>query len=301
MRLERVGHLPAGQDDDPFLSLAVEGKFAYLIQGNVAKPKRLQVVDVSDPARPRIVGTTRVRDQAMSLAVSGTRVYVLDEPNLRVFDVADPASPREMASCRLGSNLWDLAIQGRYAYITNVVCMFVVDLENPTSPRQVGRIALEEAQGIAVQGKYAYIASNIEGLAIVDISNPNAPREVGRFRGPQGAADVVAVGKHAYIVGGEDAVTLWIADVTDPQRPTSVGKFGDWIQGSIAMQGNYVYLAGGDLDMVDVSKPATPRQVGSFSSATHVTAVGTFVYVASSDGLSILRPTTNPQQAGDPN
>jgi hypothetical protein len=128
------------------------------------------------------------------------------------------------------------------------------------------------AQGICVNGKYAYVACDIEGLYILDISDPQRPQVIGEFDPPQGAADVVEGGQYAYIVGGEDGVTLWIADVSNPRRPRSVGKFGDWIQGSIAVQGSYAYLAGGDLDIVDISNPDAPRQAGSYPNASDVVA-----------------------------
>ena len=124
-----MGHIPNG-GDDPFLSLAVQGKYAYLIQGNVEKPKRLHVVDISDPSQPRIVGSSPLTDSAMHLAVSGNHVYVLDEPNFRVFDVSNPAAPRDVGSCELGKLLWDLVIQGRYAYVTDVESVRVIHAEH---------------------------------------------------------------------------------------------------------------------------------------------------------------------------
>jgi hypothetical protein len=293
-----VGHLPAGVND-PFLSLAVEGQHAYLIQGNAETPKRLHVVDLTDPSQPRIVGSTPVTTYAMRLAMSGHFIYVLDEPNFRVFDVSNPAEPHDVGSCELGKGLWDLAIQGRYAYVTDVESVRVIDLENPAAPKQVGRCEVETAQGIAVAGQYAHVACDIEGLHILDISDPQSPQEVGVFRSPQGAADVAVVDKYAYIAGGEDAVTLWIADVSHPKRPKGVGKFGDWIQGSIAVQGDYAFLAGGDLDIVDISNPAAPQRAGSYPGATDLVAVDDRLYIVNDDGFSILR-VVNTGAAADP-
>jgi hypothetical protein len=288
VRLDQVGHL-AVVGDDPFLSLAVQGKHAYLIQGNVEKPKRLQVVDLSDAALPRIVGSCHVTVGAGRLAVSGEYVCVLDDPHFRVLDVSQPTAPREVGSCELGELLWDVAVQGRYAYVTDVHSLRVIDLENPAAPRQVGRCDLVTAQGVCASGKYAYVACDIEGLYVLDISDPKQPQVIGEFAEPAGAADVVEVGENAYVVGGEDAVTLWIADVSNPRRPRAVGKFGDWIQGSIAVQGNYAYLAGGDLDIVDISNHDAPTQAGSYPNASEIVAADGLLYVVNDAGLSILR------------
>ena len=289
VRLEQVGHLAVVGDNDPFLSLAVQGKYAYLIQGNVEKPKRLHVVDLSDPALPRIVGSMPVTVQANRLAVSGQHVCVLDEPHFRVVDVSKPAEPREVGSCELGELLWDVAIQGRYAYVTDVESLRVIDLENPAAPQQVGRCDLVTAQGVYVSGKYAYVACDIEGLYVLDISDPKQPQVIGEFEQPQGAADVVEVGQYAYVVGGEDAVTLWIADVSNPRRPREVGQFGDWIQGSIAVLGNYAFLAGGDLDIIDISNRDAPMQAGSYPNAAEIVATDGLLYVVNDAGLEILR------------
>lgn len=292
VRLERVGHLPDG-GDDPFLSLAVQGKYAYLIQGNVEKPKRLHVVDLSEPSRPRVVGSCPVTVEAGKLAVSGNDVYVLDGPNLRVFDVSDPAAPRDVGLCELGKSLWDVAVQGRYAYVTDVESLRVIDLQNPTTPKQIGRCDVADAQGVAVVGQHAYIACDIEGLSIVDISNPNSPAQVGRFNGPAGAAAVAVVGKYAFIAGGEDAVTLWIADISDPKQPRSVGKYGDWIVGSVAIHDDLAYIAGGDLDILDISNPAAPKRVGSHTDVGFVSIAGDDVFVLGDEGFSILRVARN--------
>jgi hypothetical protein len=235
----------------------------------------------------------------MRLAVSGNHVVVLDEPKLRVFDVSKPTELREIGSCELGEQLWDLAIQGRHAYVTDVESVRVINLENPSAPKQVGRCDVASAQGIHVGGKYAYVACDIEGLYILDISDPQRPQVIGEFDPPQGAADVVEVSQYAYIVGGEDAVTLWIADVSNPRRPRSVGKFGDWIQGNIAVQGNYAYLAGGDLDIVDISSHDAPTQAGTYPNAWEVVVAEDKLYIVNDTGLTILRVVTTNQPERD--
>jgi hypothetical protein len=288
VRLEQVGHITAGVND-PFLSLAIQGKTAYLVQGNSETPKRLQVVDLSEPTKPRILGSCPLTAYAMRLAVSGSHVYVLDEPNFRAFDVSKPAMPREIGACKLEGNLWDLAIQGKYAYVTDVESVRVIDLTDPSKPRQVGQCKVAEAQGIALAGGYAYIACDTEGLSIFDISKPDKPEQVGRFTGPQGASAVVISGKYAYIAGGEDAVTLWIADISDPKAPKSAGKYGDWIAGNVAVEGNRAYIAGGELDILDVTNPAAPRSVGRHKDAGTVIIKGDTAYILGDEGFSIFR------------
>lgn len=288
VRLERVGGLEV-VGDDPFLSLAVQDRTAYLVQGNVQAGKRLHVVDISEPSEPRIVGSCDLTIQASALAVSGRYAYVLDEPRLKVIDVSVPDRPYEFGSCELGEHLWDIAIQGGQAYVTDIASVRVVDVSEPAAPKEIGRCELEEAQGITLAGRHAFVACDNEGMNIVDISDPRAPRQVARFAESSGAADVAIAGKYAYVAGGEDAVTLWVVDISDPNRPKGVGRYGDWIAGSVAMLGDYALIGGGELDIVDVSNPAAPKQAGSYRDARFVTVRGGDIFILGDAGFSILR------------
>jgi len=72
VRLERVGQMIPGDVDDPIAALAVQGKYAYLAGFE------LRVVEVSEPSRPRAVGSCRVTEVIgdRALAVSGNYAYV---------------------------------------------------------------------------------------------------------------------------------------------------------------------------------------------------------------------------------
>src|SRR5262245_36527635 len=55
----------------------------------------LQVIDVANPASPRIVGTVDTPGDASDVAISGRYAYVADESSgLQIVDLIDPASPR---------------------------------------------------------------------------------------------------------------------------------------------------------------------------------------------------------------
>ena len=59
----------------------------------------LQVVDVSTPASPQIIGSVATPGQALSVAVVGTTAYVADgHIGLQVIDVSTPASPQIIGS-----------------------------------------------------------------------------------------------------------------------------------------------------------------------------------------------------------
>ena len=55
------------------------------------------------------------------------------------------------------------------------------------------------------------------------------------------------------------------------------------------VQGDIVYLAGGDLDILDISNPAAPKRVGSHGDVGFVTIAEDNLYVVGDEGFSILR------------
>ena len=102
-------------------------------------PHGLFVIDVSDPAHPRLAGQ-------------------LVGDFLR--------NPR----C--------VAIQFRYAFVSDDDGLKILDITNPERPIPVrtGFVRLQNAGRLYVARTYAYVANGPEGLAIVDVENPERPR-----------------------------------------------------------------------------------------------------------------------------
>jgi hypothetical protein len=99
----------------------------------------LFVIDVRDPAHPRIAG------QVMSDFLRNPRC---------------------------------VAIQFRYAFVTDADGLKVFDITDPDRPLPVrtGFVRLRNAGRLYVARTYAYVANGSEGLAIVDVENPEQPR-----------------------------------------------------------------------------------------------------------------------------
>jgi hypothetical protein len=110
MRLELLGRIP-GSADDVVGHLAVQGSHVY-----VTKEDDLRVVDVADPAKPRVVGSLKFKGRVGAVAVAGSHAYVLNEEYLRIVDIAKPAALRLVASHKMpGGLLWDITLAGKYA------------------------------------------------------------------------------------------------------------------------------------------------------------------------------------------
>ena len=203
-------------DARPAFKLAlqvVDGRW-YLYATHFWEP-RLSVLDVTDPAVPRVVAAVEGPAHTATWQVQvadGLLVQGLEhipgpwggDPSLpadegvRIFDVRDPVQPVLLSHWRTGAhgthrNHWT---GGRYVHLAASQPGFdgnvyvVLDIDDPTRPVAVGRWFLPEqyvaAGGAAgrrisfhgpayVEGDRAYLPYGAAGLVILDISDVTAP------------------------------------------------------------------------------------------------------------------------------
>ena len=206
-----------------------------LFYAHTAPPTCVTSIDVTDPARPRVLAQVPVaypHIRCNSLGVSGTTMIVAqntDEPGqpgggALIFDVADPAHPRQLAyfdtsggPSRGAHYIW--FADGQYAYLSTGAPDFV-----PAVPPR----------------------GDDQFLMIVDVRNPRAPKEVGRWwmtgmrKGEPGAP--LPRTKTA------DGVRMHSAFVS-PTRPNRL--YAGWIDGGIVI--------------LDISDKTKPRLIGQRS------------------------------------
>ncbi len=250
-------------------SVAVSGNYAYVPTGccdDGLCTGALQVVDVSNPAAPIIVG---------SALISSSRA----------------------ATC--------VAVAGTHAYVTTGLCynvqctggLEVFDVSNPALPTRVTSVPMEYAHSVMVAGNYAnVVAGHVRGLRVVDISNPAAPVMVCSMDVP-GAVEVAVAGDLACV-----AVTAWsggggleILDVSNPGAPIVIGSIDTSGADNVAIDGIYAYASNRfGVRVIDISDPASPVFVGganvlSLPYVTDVAVANGLVYLADySNGLIIL-------------
>jgi hypothetical protein len=98
VQVEPVGQWP-GFARGPAYAVAVAGQYAYVAAGLAG----LQVIDVSDPGNPRLVGGLDTPGSAEGVAVSGQYAYVADgEWGLHILRIGDAATPPRAWTDRSG-------------------------------------------------------------------------------------------------------------------------------------------------------------------------------------------------------
>lgn len=233
----------------------VLGNYAYVAAGEMG----LQIFDISNPYKPKLLGGFDSAGSAQGVFVRGNYAYLADgKEGLRVVDITDPKSPKETGGLA------------------------------PRNPQGVKKPQGDEgvqpgATDVYVVGNYAFVACGIGGLQIVDVTDPTKPN-AGKddrhgFDVPVGgiANGVYVVGNHVYVAAGNAG--LQVLEVQDffPTIGTtsSIGTTGSsgivqlgvvdtpghamdvWINPNTSER--YVYVADekGGLQIIDVGENFT--------------------------------------------
>lgn len=197
------------------------GKYAYV----AANKAGMWIIDISNPANPRRVGTIDTPGQAYGIDVSGSYAYVAaGSAGLHVVDISEPLQPVLVATVGTEERDVDVTVVGSYAYVAAEEAGFrIIDIADSQAPVVVASLTLPgDANGVAVLPPFAYVASGGAGLHIIDISQPDAPLIVSQFHELY-ARSVFVVGSHAYVATERDG--LQVVDVSDPVNPAVLAGF----------------------------------------------------------------------------
>jgi hypothetical protein len=299
---ELLGRWP--EFGNPPNAIAVDGAYAYCVfsAGDLIKPfvSGLGIFDVSRPEAPTLVGSYR-STAAQDVFVRGSHAYLADLlEGLVILDVRDPARPRRVAEEPLdvqqnGGGGRRVFVSGSLAYVAdNFNGLVVVDVGDPASPRLVGEVVWPGlANGILVAGGHVYVVDAYDrgSLQVIDVSSPDRPQLVGRYEGRLSTDFSIAAG-HAFVAG---AGGLAILDLTDPRNPQRIGFHPSLVEG-VVVSDVYAYASGfsAELQVVDVSRPDSPRRVGGYRQDmgvfTRLSVSGNHAYVANplGAGLEVL-------------
>jgi len=259
--VRRLGHLDlagAGQ-------VTIAGRHAYV--GHLPNREQLgtTILDVSEPARPRVIATVTLddpRSHSHKVRVAGDLMVVNHERNPTAVGRRAEELPR--VSRELTETLGRAPTAAELARKLNVTedavrevkaeaargyhegGFKIYDVSNPERPRE---IAHHRTGGIGVHRfdmdeRHAYISTEMAGyvgniLVIYDIRDPRHPAEVSRWWMPgQHVAGGEAPGwpgrrhrlHHALRFGNEMWASCWhagfsILDVSDLARPRAIGGY----------------------------------------------------------------------------
>ena len=91
----------------------VSGSYAYVATGSTG----LQVIDISAPSSPEIIGSVDTPGYAYAVYVSGSYAYLAKSRGLQVIDISTPSSPAIIGSVDTAGFAVGVYVSGFYAYV----------------------------------------------------------------------------------------------------------------------------------------------------------------------------------------
>ncbi len=186
----------------------------------------LQILDLTDPENPVLLGEYPTSNGTMSVDVVGAVAYIADGHNgLRCLDVSDPTSPVLLGTYDPPGFVDGVVVRDGLAYITDGFIdagLRIVDVADPTQPVLVGSLVTDGmAISMELDGSYLYLTEGSRGFKVIDVSDPTSPTVVASRpnRGGGWTDSILVQDGYAYVFENH---TLVIYDLADPVNPVEV-------------------------------------------------------------------------------
>lgn len=264
------------------------------------------ILDVTDPANPVKVSefSTRGLVDAIYFEESTSRLFVTAYfGGFEIWDLANVASPSKIGGGSvIGLPRGGIYGDGNYVYVVSVADgVQVFDITDPATPVFIGSCPINPdylAWSSDKSGNYIYVALSEGGMEVVDVSVPSNPVIAGTYNDIVYGVDVID--DIAYVVSyGFGLNTLNVSDASNitvtgtcavPGFPYRVNVVGNY-----AYIGNTDYGSDGGVNVIDISAPANPTLVTTYSGfAQYIAASGNSMAFTGSNMLCTILDLTVP-------
>jgi uncharacterized protein (TIGR02145 family) len=294
----------------------------------------IKIYSLSNPFSPSLVGTVGLGNGGITLSqpyhidISGNYLFIPNRSgaSLEVADITDKANATHVTTIANGTggvnvnSANSMYAANNYLFVAGNSndSIGVINVANPLVPAFVGNIVNGAGNGIVIStptvmtqsGNYLYVlndATNI--MEIIDISNINNPIHGASISTTINSdTRIVVQGNYAYLAGSNNDFKIY--DVTNPTSPINMGYVLNGSGGAILtnikdlkIDGNYAYIAGSGLEIINISNPASPVHAGKVTqgqataiSGYAVAVTGNYAYVAnnySSTNIEIIDVTSS--------
>jgi hypothetical protein len=217
-----VGVLPA-TSSGRVLDLAVDPvrKRAYL----AASSDGLQIVDVSDPAAPALLGTLALADRAAAVAIVDSNTVIVGGRGtvlggVTLVNVTTPSAPAPLGHLFL-EDPRAIAVKDTVAFVADATQGLVsVGVGTPSDPQMIGEPSGIAAEDVDLTGNFLLVATRTGGLQIVDATTPTVLSLRSTVPLPR-VYGVEGQGTSALALLGDDQAAM--VDFTNSVQPTVLG------------------------------------------------------------------------------
>lgn len=217
----------------------------------------LEVLDVSDPRQPRLLGTyvTAGYTQFGSLVLNATGEFAFlalgaesgEAGRVDVVDLRKPSSPTRIANHDFSSMRFDQTIRGEYLFVGDGMAgLTILDVHEPSLPVVLGsHEAISWNLRVATSGSRAFLSGLRFGFQVLDVSVPTGIALLGTSSELGfGWNRMAAVGHRVFAAAGGSG--LQVVDTSVVSEPVLVGENAAVLANDLAVSGNYVLVAADD-------------------------------------------------------
>jgi hypothetical protein len=259
--------------------IQLDGGLLYLARAvsGPAEDGSLEIFDIADPVRPRLLGIQR-GVKARSVHVTGGRAFVAQSlSDVRVFDVSDPTAPRDSGASPFAPNTQALDGSGQLL-VTAGRGIRWFDVSDPDRPRDLGALSgttdMDEVRvsGWRVLGgaggkalvAYLFEDPSLSGVATVADGWGDLDDQIG--------GDVALSGTYAVVAAGDAGVR--VLDARVPADVVEIGRLDGtaWYASRVELSWPLALVAAGwqgGMRVLDMSDPRRPRERGAYIPESH--------------------------------
>ncbi len=178
----------------------------------------LQVVDVSNPDQPVLVGHTRADAYAWDMAMTDEAAYIMDFFSMAIMDIRRPRYPmkRKTMSKMFASGA---AIRDNLLFLGYVDGLAILDISDPFDPTIVsdwGPTGSGTANSVSLYNDFACVGHG-NYIEIYDVSNVFKPIQISYFFPPGNPRKLMAHNGYLYTVLDDSG--FLVTNISDPHNP----------------------------------------------------------------------------------
>jgi hypothetical protein len=260
-------------EDTSLSTLFLKGKYVYL--------DNLLIVDISNPANPKLKGRFNCNFFVNSIHINGNYLCAAGNQSVKIgentyahkgvvniLDVSDPTTPTLLGIFKMDTHhmLRDAFISHNRVYTSDhLEGFYILDISEPSKPVLLSTYSpLKFTSSIYVRDNYAYAAALVDGFSILDVSNPSIPTLADKVDFSGYGKDLFCTRNNVYLADAHGG--LHIIDVSDPAAPFHVGSDEQNWGNAVFVNGSYAYLVAGSYQLliIDISTPSSPKRVGIY-------------------------------------
>ncbi len=255
-----------------------------------AAPDGFTTLSIADPQNPlELYYFKNSIGGIQNIFIADSLVYLAATLGMKPINMASFDTPRGLPDFS-GNNAIYVRGTTVFAGIRSSIGIIVYDMQDPYHPTVIYdsyNLGLSEPMNFQVRGDTLYSAGKRE-LAVVDISDSTNLQLLGRWNASKDGLttfDVRLFGHYAFFLNG--AGTVDILNIQDPASIQVVGSI-DSTGNHFTVEGNYLYLAGDQFHIFDISNPQSPQIISStpinleafYSKVTDVVVWGNFAFIS---------------------